>query len=85
MFTVGPRPAAMALGSMANWTGNFFVGMTFPSLQLLIGAYSFVPFVVMTALLGILLWWRLPETLGVDPIDPDSDESKKYDNKTQTA
>ncbi|KAF4532357.1 hypothetical protein B566_EDAN003661 [Ephemera danica] len=69
LFTVGPRPAAMALGSMSNWTGNFIVGMTFPSLQAVAGALSFVPFVVSTALLGLLLWWKLPETLGVEPVE----------------
>lgn len=46
LFEVGPRPAAMSLGSMFNWGGNFLVGMTFPSLQAAIGAYVFLVFAV---------------------------------------
>lgn len=52
LFEVGPRPSAMALGSMANWGGNFLIGMTFPSLSDLIGAYSFFIF---TAIVLVLL------------------------------
>nr|CAI5823075.1 unnamed protein product [Callosobruchus analis] len=29
LFEVGPRPSAMALGSMFNWGGNFIVGLLF--------------------------------------------------------
>lgn len=46
LFEVGPRPAAMSLGSMFNWGGNFLVGMTFPSLQAAIGPYVFLIFAV---------------------------------------
>lgn len=55
LFEVGPRPAAMALGSLCNWGGNFLVGMTFPSLQASIGAYSFLLFALSTGLLFIFL------------------------------
>lgn len=51
LFEVGPRPAAMALGSLCNWGGNFLVGMTFPSLQSAIGPYSFLLFALSTGLL----------------------------------
>lgn len=62
LFDVGPRPSAMALGSVANWSGNFFVGMTFPTLQTLIGQYSFLIFATTTALLTAFVKLRLPET-----------------------
>lgn len=55
LFEVGPRPVAMAWGSMSNWGGNLFVGMTFPSLQAVIGQYSFLIFVVVVVALIIFL------------------------------
>lgn len=51
LFEVGPRPSAMALGSMANWGGNFVIGMTFPTLQRAIGALSFFIFAGITVIL----------------------------------
>ncbi|KAL7982983.1 hypothetical protein Chor_013589 [Crotalus horridus] len=33
LFSQGPRPAAMAVAGFANWTSNFIVGMSFPSIQ----------------------------------------------------
>lgn len=62
LFEIGPRPAAMALGSMCNWGGNFIIGMTFPTLQNYIGAASFVIFAgVCFALFGFVRLY-LPET-----------------------
>jgi hypothetical protein len=55
LFQVGPRPIAMAFGSMANWGGNFIVGMTFPILQSLIGQYSFLLFATSTFFLALFL------------------------------
>ncbi|XP_054285469.1 solute carrier family 2, facilitated glucose transporter member 1-like isoform X2 [Macrosteles quadrilineatus] len=63
LFDVGPRPAAMALGSAANWSGNLLVGLTFPSLQLVIGQYSFLLFASSTAALVAFFHYNLPETL----------------------
>lgn len=54
----------MALGSLASWTGNFIVGMAFPSLQALWGAFVFLPFAVACFLLMTLLKFYLPETRG---------------------
>ncbi|XP_046390483.1 solute carrier family 2, facilitated glucose transporter member 1-like [Ischnura elegans] len=68
LFEIGPRPAAMSLGSMANWGGNFTVGMTFPLLQQWLGPWAFAPFVVTTAALALFLNARLPETKGLDPV-----------------
>lgn len=51
LFDVGPRPAAMSLGSVFNWGGNFLVGMMFPSLQAAIGPYVFLIFAGSTLIL----------------------------------
>ncbi|XP_065353450.1 solute carrier family 2, facilitated glucose transporter member 3-like [Cloeon dipterum] len=77
LFTVGPRSAGMALGSMANWGANFLVGMTFPSMQSAIGALSFIPFATSTVFLTLLLWKKLPETFGVDPAEADTISSEE--------
>ncbi|KAJ9583498.1 hypothetical protein L9F63_022161, partial [Diploptera punctata] len=69
LFQVGPRPVAMSFGSMANWGGNFIVGMTFPSLQSVIGQYSFLIFAATTIFLAVFLKFYLPETKGRDPSD----------------
>ncbi|KAK7867028.1 hypothetical protein R5R35_005672 [Gryllus longicercus] len=64
LFDVGPRPVAMAFGSMSNWAVNFIVGMTFPSLQTHIGAYSFLIFALITICLAEFLRLYIPETQG---------------------
>ncbi|RZC33591.1 solute carrier family 2, facilitated glucose transporter member 1-like, partial [Asbolus verrucosus] len=46
LFEVGPRPSAMALGSMANWGGNLVVGLCFQSMLSLMGAGSFFIFAI---------------------------------------
>lgn len=33
LFSQGPRPAAMAISGLSNWTANFLVGITFPKLK----------------------------------------------------
>nr|CAD7427871.1 unnamed protein product [Timema monikensis] len=69
LFEVSPRPVAMSYGSMANWGGNFVVGMTFPSLQVLIGQYSFLLFAATTIMLAVFLKYYLPETKGRESSD----------------
>nr|CAD7570924.1 unnamed protein product [Timema californicum] len=69
LFEVSPRPVAMSYGSMANWGGNFVVGMTFPSLQVLIGQYSFLLFAATTVMLAVFLKYYLPETKGRESSD----------------
>lgn len=32
LFSQGPRPAAMAVSGLSNWTANFVVGLGFPKL-----------------------------------------------------
>ncbi len=33
LFSQGPRPSAMAIAVLVNWSANFVVGIGFPSLQ----------------------------------------------------
>ena len=44
LFDVGPRSAAMSVGSVCNWGGNFIVGMTFTIMQKYLNSYSFLVF-----------------------------------------
>ncbi|XP_026747656.1 solute carrier family 2, facilitated glucose transporter member 1-like isoform X2 [Trichoplusia ni] len=67
IFEVGPRPAGMAWGSLANWGGNFLVGMSFPSMREAIGPYSFLVFSAVTACLFIFQKMYFPETRGKTP------------------
>lgn len=67
LFESAPRSAAMALGSISSWTCNFLVGMIFPSLQQVWGAYVFIPSaIVCLALVGFLKLY-MPETRNRDP------------------
>ncbi|CAK1581515.1 unnamed protein product [Parnassius mnemosyne] len=67
MFEVGPRPAGMAWGSLANWGGNFLVGMCFPTMRRAIGPYSFLVFSAITAALFLFIRSYFPETRGSTP------------------
>ncbi|XP_031849287.1 solute carrier family 2, facilitated glucose transporter member 3 isoform X2 [Nomia melanderi] len=69
LFDVGPRPIAMALGSVFNWGGNFIVGMTFPSAETLIGPYTFLIFAGFLIILGQTVRIYLPETRGRSTMD----------------
>ncbi|XP_063822040.1 solute carrier family 2, facilitated glucose transporter member 1-like isoform X2 [Ostrinia nubilalis] len=67
IFEVGPRPAGMAWGSLANWGGNFVVGMSFPTMRDCLGPYSFIVFAVITAMLFVFQKLYFPETRGKTP------------------
>lgn len=86
LFESGPRPAAMALGSLSLWTCNFIVAMAFPSLQEVWGALVFVPFAVICFALTALIKFYLPETRGLDssviaPLVADGFKSKPLRRK----
>ncbi|XP_034652703.1 solute carrier family 2, facilitated glucose transporter member 3-like [Drosophila subobscura] len=69
LLEASPRPAAMALGSLTNWSSNFLLGMVFPLLQAGIGPFSFIP-CSLICVYGFLLTCRyLPETRNRDPKD----------------
>ncbi|XP_053182489.1 solute carrier family 2, facilitated glucose transporter member 3 isoform X1 [Scomber japonicus] len=64
LFSQGPRPAAMAISGFSNWTANFLVGITFPKLQEVCGAYVFIIFMIFLILFFIFTFLRVPETKG---------------------
>nr|XP_040221522.2 solute carrier family 2, facilitated glucose transporter member 3-like isoform X1 [Anopheles coluzzii] len=69
LFDLGPRPTAMALGSLSSWGCNFIVGMAFPTLQNIWGAFVFLPFSITCVLLTVLIKFYLPETRGKEVAD----------------
>ncbi|XP_063157761.1 solute carrier family 2, facilitated glucose transporter member 4 isoform X2 [Candoia aspera] len=64
LFSQGPRPAAMAVAGFANWTSNFIIGMSFPSIQEAIGAYVFLIFAILLLAFAIFTYLKVPETRG---------------------
>lgn len=40
LFSQGPRPTAMALAVLVNWSANFVVGIGFPTLQVRVVGWS---------------------------------------------
>ncbi|XP_029037452.1 solute carrier family 2, facilitated glucose transporter member 1-like [Osmia bicornis bicornis] len=69
LFDVGPGPIAMALGSIFNWGGNFMVGMMFPTVESIIGPYTFLIFAGALLLLAQMIRIYLPETRGRNTTD----------------
>lgn len=69
LFEISSRPAAMALGSLSSWAGNFYVAMTFLTLSKAIGAFVFLQFATVCFLLVALTYRYLPETRGKEPSD----------------
>lgn len=69
LFEISSRPAAMALGSLASWAGNFYVAMTFLPLSRILGAFVFLQFATVCFLLVVLTYRYLPETRGKEPAD----------------
>ncbi|KAJ3642404.1 hypothetical protein Zmor_025196 [Zophobas morio] len=69
LFEVGPRPSAMALGSMANWGGNFFIALLFPTMLTYLRAKSFFIFAIVVIALYFFIRFYLPETRGRDPVE----------------
>uniref|UniRef100_A0A336MVJ2 CSON001927 protein n=1 Tax=Culicoides sonorensis TaxID=179676 RepID=A0A336MVJ2_CULSO len=83
LFEVGPRPVAMALGSLSSWTCNFIVGQFFPILNAKWGAFVFLPFAITCVLLSVLVYFYLPETRNQDPSIVAPKVSKGFKSKIQ--
>lgn len=64
LFAQGPRPAAVSVGVLVNWSANFCVGLGYPFLQEAIKAYSFIPFVLCLAVFWVYTLFKVPETKG---------------------
>ncbi|XP_019952331.2 solute carrier family 2, facilitated glucose transporter member 1 [Paralichthys olivaceus] len=64
LFSQGPRPAAIAIAGLSNWTANFIVGMGFQYVQEICGPYVFVIFAVLLLLFFVFTYFKVPETKG---------------------
>ncbi|XP_032903753.1 solute carrier family 2, facilitated glucose transporter member 1 [Amblyraja radiata] len=64
LFSQGPRPAAMAVSGLSNWTANFLVGMCFQYVEQVTGPYVFIIFTVLLVLFFIFTYFKVPETKG---------------------
>ncbi|XP_043918979.1 solute carrier family 2, facilitated glucose transporter member 1 [Protopterus annectens] len=64
LFSQGPRPAAIAVAGLSNWTSNFIVGMGFQYVEQLCGAYVFIIFTVLLVIFLIFTYFKVPETKG---------------------
>uniref|UniRef100_A0A8C6XQS3 Solute carrier family 2 member 2 n=1 Tax=Naja naja TaxID=35670 RepID=A0A8C6XQS3_NAJNA len=64
LFSQGPRPAAVAIAGFSNWVTNFCIGMFFPYLAKLLGAYVFLVFAGLLVLFVLFIYLKVPETKG---------------------
>lgn len=64
MFPARPRPTAMSIATMVNWTCSFMVGLVFPTMQSQLGVYSFVPFCTCVVMAFFFVLKYVPETKG---------------------
>ncbi|XP_063798095.1 solute carrier family 2, facilitated glucose transporter member 1 isoform X2 [Pseudophryne corroboree] len=64
LFSQGPRPAAIAVAGLSNWTSNFIVGMGFQYVEKLCGPYVFIIFTVLLIIFFIFTYFKVPETKG---------------------
>ncbi|XP_065205177.1 glucose transporter type 1 isoform X3 [Planococcus citri] len=62
LFSQGPRPAAMSISVLVNWTSNFIVGIGFPTMDAALGNYTFLPFSAFLAFFWIFTYQKVPET-----------------------
>ncbi|KAG8431048.1 hypothetical protein GDO86_019493 [Hymenochirus boettgeri] len=64
LFSQGPRPAAIAVAGLSNWTSNFIVGMGFQYVEELCGAYVFIIFIILLIIFFVFTYFKVPETRG---------------------
>ncbi|XP_067360200.1 solute carrier family 2, facilitated glucose transporter member 1 isoform X2 [Channa argus] len=64
LFSQGPRPSAIAVAGLSNWTANFIVGMGFQYVEELCGPYVFIIFTVLLLMFFIFTYFKVPETRG---------------------
>ncbi|XP_003793297.1 solute carrier family 2, facilitated glucose transporter member 7 [Otolemur garnettii] len=64
IFLQSSRPAAFVVDGAVHWFTNFIVGFVFPSIQVAIGAYSFIIFAGICLLTALYIYLVIPETKG---------------------
>ena len=62
LFSQGPRPAAMSIAVLINWSTNFIVGLTFPLMKRALENYVFLPYTCFLAIFWTFTYHRVPET-----------------------
>ncbi|XP_075184173.1 solute carrier family 2, facilitated glucose transporter member 1-like isoform X2 [Anomaloglossus baeobatrachus] len=87
LFSQGPRPAAIAVAGLSNWTSNFIVGMGFQYVEKLCGAYVFIIFTVLLIFFFIFTFFKVPETKGrtFDEIASDFRQGGETNTDKQTS
>ncbi|XP_078110276.1 solute carrier family 2, facilitated glucose transporter member 1-like [Sander vitreus] len=64
LFSQGPRPSAIAVAGLSNWSANFLVGIGFPYVEQLCGPYVFIIFIVLLLGFFTFTYFKVPETKG---------------------
>uniref|UniRef100_A0A3B3R869 Solute carrier family 2 member 15b n=1 Tax=Paramormyrops kingsleyae TaxID=1676925 RepID=A0A3B3R869_9TELE len=62
LFRQSHRPAAYMVGGSLNWVSNFTVGFVFPFLQMTVGAFCYLLFSGICALVAVYVFLIIPET-----------------------
>ncbi|KAJ8030925.1 Solute carrier family 2, facilitated glucose transporter member 1 [Holothuria leucospilota] len=62
IWSQDPRPAAMSISYIFNWTANFSIGMFFPFLANVLGEFVFIIFGATMFVVGLFYLFCLPET-----------------------
>uniref|UniRef100_A0A1B6C3D1 Major facilitator superfamily (MFS) profile domain-containing protein n=1 Tax=Clastoptera arizonana TaxID=38151 RepID=A0A1B6C3D1_9HEMI len=62
LFNQSARPVASSIAVATNWTANFFVGLGFLPLQVMMGGYVFLIFAVLQAIFSLFIYYKVPET-----------------------
>ncbi|XP_065081980.1 solute carrier family 2, facilitated glucose transporter member 3-like isoform X2 [Ochlerotatus camptorhynchus] len=64
LFDIEPRASALALGNFGSWLSNLIIVMLFPIEQHAWGAFAFLPSSAVCFILGLFVFFYLPETRG---------------------
>ncbi|XP_052121091.1 glucose transporter type 1-like [Frankliniella occidentalis] len=62
LFSQGPRPAAVSVATIVNWTANLAVGLAFPPLQKKLDYLVFAPFSALLLAFSLFTAFLVPET-----------------------
>lgn len=64
MFSYDIDSSIASIAVTVNWVSTFVVSLTFPMLQQLLGDFVFLPFAIISFVLGLFMLFKLPETKG---------------------
>jgi len=64
LFSQSGRPIASSIAVAVNWSANFLVGLGFSPLQLAIGPYVFIIFIILQIFFILYVYFIVPETKG---------------------